>query len=248
MAAIQTPIGSPKNRARAMARNVLSRIRTVSPCRNAVAIPTQANPTPSAAMKDGVRSHTCAAPLIPPSTMPSTIAAGIAKNPNSRPVVLLATSTDTSTAQRARTPSTERSILPIRMMKVAPMVSTTGTEAEFSSRARFQGSRNLALKIETNRQRSTSTATGARARCRRSISTSLARIAPSCVKARSPVVLRTAKPPWNRGRGRISHGRGDLIQRYWIWPDALPQKSMKSSGAGAPKPSTVDAVTRMPVP
>ena len=66
-----------------------------------------------------------------------------------------------ATAVTAILPSTERSMLPIKMMKVIPMVKTTGIAALFRRREKFPRLRKFGLTIVIITQRMNRTTTGA---------------------------------------------------------------------------------------
>ena len=61
-------------------------------------------------------------------------------------------------------PSTDRSILPIRMTKVSPIASVSGTAAELATRIRLRSSMKLGLAIAISMHNAISTASGARLR------------------------------------------------------------------------------------
>src|SRR5690349_2392507 len=71
-------------------------------------------------------------------------------------------------------PSIDRSMLPIRMMKVAPMHSTMGMAAALSRRRKFEIDRKLELNRLMRTHRASSTATGAHTRQRVTIAFFLA--------------------------------------------------------------------------
>ena len=137
-------------------------MRTVSPPSIAVAMPTPAKPTPSVVMKEGVLSFTCS-----DAVEEAHDAAGDdgerhrAAARSHKAVMSLATRRLAITAVRATMPSTERSMLPMRMMKVAPMHSTSGMAAELSRRMKLPRVRKLALNRLMRMQSASSTATGA---------------------------------------------------------------------------------------
>ena len=65
------------------------------------------------------------------------------------------------TAPSVSTPSTERSIEPIRMTKVAPRPSTSGIIADWATRTKLPKVRKFGLMAVTTAQSATRTSTGA---------------------------------------------------------------------------------------
>ena len=76
------------------------------------------------------------------------------------------TSIERITAAEVSTPSTERSIEPIRMMKVAPIPSTSGIIAVWLIRTALPKERKFGLITAMMAQSATSTASGAQAASR----------------------------------------------------------------------------------
>src|SRR6185437_1500548 len=89
-----------------------------------------------------------------------------ANSPSEYSVVSFSTRRLRSTAVNATTPSTERSMLPMRMTNVPPMQSTSGTAAELSNPTRFMIEMKLGLKTLIRTQSAKRTATGAQLRQR----------------------------------------------------------------------------------
>ena len=164
----------------------------------------------------------------------------------------LSTSIDRITADSVSTPSTERSIEPIRMMKVAPRPSTSGIIAAWVMRTKLPKVRKFGLIAAMMAQSRTSTTTGAhearrqRRRCFRG--------APAAGVAASAAwrVMTVARffqgfgastgdggPPTRRCGVRVTEGRpvsrplNPLDQLYWICPLTRPQMSFQSSFGSA---------------
>ena len=76
------------------------------------------------------------------------------------------TSIESTTAAEVSTPSTERSIEPMRMMKVAPIPSTSGIIADWLIRTALPKERKLGLMSAMPAQSASSTASGAQAASR----------------------------------------------------------------------------------
>ncbi len=76
------------------------------------------------------------------------------------------TSMERITAAEVSTPSTERSIEPMRMMKVAPIPSTSGIIADWLIRTALPKERKFGLITAMMAQSATSTASGAQAALR----------------------------------------------------------------------------------
>ena len=129
-------------------------------------MPMPAKPTPNVVMNDGVFSFTCKKPLRNPIAPPTRIAIGTASKPMEYDVVSFSTRRLTRTALTATTPSTDKSMLPIRIMKVAPMQSTIGMAAELRSPIRLEIERKFGLKAVIKTHSASSTATGAQLRQR----------------------------------------------------------------------------------
>ena len=68
-------------------------------------------------------------PFAKPTSAPTASTMTIAATPRLLSFVSLSTVIDRMTAHSVRTPSTDRSIDPIRMMKVSPMPNTRGIAA-----------------------------------------------------------------------------------------------------------------------
>ena len=192
-----------------------SLMRTAWPPRIALATPTPTNHMPSVAMKDGMRSLTWITPLRKPMAAPTASTIGMPSRPRSLPLAPLSTITLRITAPSASTPSTDRSIEPIRMMNVAPSPSTSGIVAAWAIRTKLERLRKLGLIAAIRMQSATSTATGAQGARR--------------TRRRRPRA--TSPPPVDRGGRRptpFAHPAAPA-QPYWIWPVTRPQMSFQSS-------------------
>ncbi len=115
-------------------------------------------------MKDGILNFTWMKPFNSPIAPPMTMATGTDSGPIATPVKSLATSIEAATAQMAMTPSAERSIDPIRMMKVAPMQMTSGIAAVFIMRTMLLRPKKFGLMRPMRMHRPTRTTTGAQRR------------------------------------------------------------------------------------
>ena len=87
-----------------------------------------------------------------------------AAQPRSFALPLLAARRTSVVAVTAMAPSTDRSMLPRRMMKVVPIAMVRGTAAELARRIRFRGSMKFGLAIVTSTQSTIRTKSGAKAR------------------------------------------------------------------------------------
>ncbi len=123
---------------------------------------------PSVVMNEGVFSFTCRKPLAKPSKPPTATATGTDHRPMAAVVTSLATSMAAITAVTATTPSTDRSIDPIRMTKVMPMQRISGIAALLARRTKLPIEKKLELKSPIRMHSAISTATGAQVRQRAS--------------------------------------------------------------------------------
>ena len=149
-------------------RIIGSLMRTAMPPRSAFATPTPMNQVPSVAMKEGILSRTWI-----DAVDEADRRADDQHQPRRRGGRSRWRSRRSAPASRAsprpsvRMPSTERSIEPIRMMKVAPMPSTSGIIAAWLIRTELPSDRKFGLIAAMMTQSATSTASGAQARKRR---------------------------------------------------------------------------------
>ena len=127
----------------------------------ALATPTPMNQMPSVVMKDGTLRRMWMTPLMKPTPAPTARTTSIATRPRSLPLAPFSTSIDRITAESVSTPSTERSIDPIRMMKVAPIPSTNGIIAAWLMRTKLPKLRKFGLMMLMITHSRTSTTTGA---------------------------------------------------------------------------------------
>ncbi len=136
------------------------------------------------------------------------------QSPRSLPLAPFMTIRLRITAPRARTPSTERSIEPIRMTKVAPSPRTSGIIAAWQMRTKLEKLRKLGLIAAMMAHSTTSTTTGAQGPRRSRRRPRVA--ARPAVTATAPLASDTeALPP--------------PAQPYWICPLTRPQMSFQSS-------------------
>ena len=215
-------------------------MRTRSPPRSALATPTPMNRPTSVAMKDGMRSFDVDQAVDEAQHRADQDAQG--DRQQSRPGDRCRPPFSTKakiTAQTATTPSIDRSIEPMRMMKVAPTAHQQGRCGGDAHADEICTDRKLGLRTVMMASSSTSTSSGAQ---RRSVSRdrASARSAPAHHSGRrfSRQGLWHVLPRCPCGcaiRRLIERGRGAgrtravvERQRYWIWPPARPQMSFQS--------------------
>ena len=198
--AIQTSNETPNTRVNERPSTVWSLTGTALPPRISVAAPIPAKPMPRLAIIDGMRSTTCTRPLTRPSAAPAATASGKAARPQSLSLTPLATSTLRITAPMPSTPSTERSMLPIRMTKVMPQAMIIGIAAALASRLMLPWVRNAGWTRPISTQSSISTPSGTTARSRtRSAGENTLRAAGAAV-----AVMRDGSGPARAPRNRCS--------------------------------------------
>ncbi len=166
-AATQTASGMPSSRCNARSRIELSMTRTAEPPSAVLAIPRPTNQMPRVVMNEGMRSPTCMTPLSVPNALPATTASSGAHQPSALALASLAASSATIIVPSDMMPSTERSMLPITMMKVAPIARISGMAAAFATRTRLRSSIKFGLASVRATHRPTRTRAGARTPARR---------------------------------------------------------------------------------
>ena len=139
------------------------------------------------------------------------------------PFAPFSTSIDRITAAEVSTPSTERSIEPIRMMKVAPIPSTSGIIAVWLIRTALPKLRKFGLITAMMAQSATSTASGAQAASRQRRGAAAA-----SVERRRRACCQFRTFARRSGRARMA-ARPSAGQLYWICPLTRPQMSFQSS-------------------
>ena len=105
-------------------------------------------------------------PFTSPTKAPTASTRSTATMPRSLSFIPLSTVIDRITAARVSTPSTDRSIEPIRMMKVSPMPRTSGIAASWLIRTKFPKLRKFRLMEATMTHSRTRTIAGAHAATR----------------------------------------------------------------------------------